>query len=441
MSILQEKIDERAKLMADAQAMHDKADAEKRTMTKEEGDQFDKMVDDAQNLSPDIQRRERTEQFAREEKAKPERRTSPENPEDESRSPGGKKPEDETEKRNFADEDEFRANKRLNERMLWSDRATVDYRDKFARYMARGRSGVSQDEFRALQADSSETGGYTYADEQFVARLIQAVDDAVHIRQFATVHTVKNADTLGFPSLDADPDDGDWTSELLTGSLDGTMDFGKRELKPYAVAKRIKVSNKLLRMSALGIENLVRTRFAYKFAITEEKAFLTGNGSQRPLGLFTASSNGISTGRDVSTGNTSTEIRFDGLIEAKYTLKAAYWPRARWLFHRDAVKQIAKLKDGEGQYLWRESVRAGEASSILGLPAIINENAPNTFTTQLYAGLLGDLSWYWIADALSFQLKRADELYMETDQVGFFARKETDGMPVLEEAFVRVKLA
>ena len=70
-----------------------------------------------------------------------------------------------------------------------------------------------------------------------------------------------------------------------------------------------------------------------------------------------------------------------------------------------------------------------------------SEWAPNTFTTGEYVGLLGDFSHYWIADALSMQIQRLNELYAETNQVGFIGRLETDGAPVLEEAFVRVKLA
>ena len=145
--------------------------------------------------------------------------------------------------------------------------------------------------------------------------------------------------------------------------------------------------------------------------------------------------------RDVATGNTTTAIGFDGLIEAKFTLKGQYWPRARWIFHRDAVKQITKLKDGDGQYIWRQSVREGEPDTLLGLPMTISEWAPNTFTTGLYVGLLGDFQHYWIVDALAMQVQRLNELYAETNQVGFIGRLETDGAPVLEEAFVRVKLA
>lgn len=295
-------------------------------------------------------------------------------------------------------------------------------------------------ELRALQADLDVSGGYLRPPEEFVDDLIKAVDDMVYIRQWATVHTVKSAESAGRPSLDADPADSDWTTELATGSEDSSMAFGKRELHPHPLAKRIKISRKLVR-AVTNADQLVRDRLSYKFGVTFEKACLTGSGAGQPLGVFTVSADGISSSRDVSTGNTATEIRFDGLIEAKYTLKGQYWPRARWLFHRDAMKQIAKLKDGDGQYLWRESVRVGEPDRVLGLPAFMSEYAPNTFTASQYVGILGDFANYWMVDALTMEFQLLMELYAESNQVGLIGRMESDGMPVLEEAFARVKLA
>lgn len=320
-------------------------------------------------------------------------------------------------------------------------RATEEYRNAFHTFLRGGERALSSDEIRALQADADISGGYVVAPEKLVMDIIKAVDDKVFIRQFATKHAVENAASLGVPSLDADPADADWTSELGTGSEDDTMAFGKRDFHPHPLAKRIKVSNKLLRSSFMDVEQLVRDRLAYKFAVSQEKAFLVGTGAQQPLGVFIASDNGIPTGRDVSTGNTSSSMTTDGLIEAKYSLKQQYWPNSVWIFHRDGVKQIAKLKDGNGQYIWRESTRVGEPDRLLGLPVYLSEYAPNTFTSGKYVGILGDFRFYWIADALDMQIQRLVELYAETNQIGLIGRLESDGMPVLSEAFARVKLA
>jgi HK97 family phage major capsid protein len=302
------------------------------------------------------------------------------------------------------------------------------------------RNGAIMPELRALQADSDAAGGFYTSPQQFVNRLIKAIDDQVWIRQWATPNTVTSSQSLGMPYLAADPADSDWTSELGTGNEDSTMSFGKRELTPKPLAKRIKVSNKLLRLSP-DVEALVISRLAYKFAITYEKAGMTGTGANQPLGVFTASNDGIPTSRDVSTGNTTTSIQTDGLIEAKYTLKAGYWPNAKWVFHRDAVKQLAKLQDDEGRYLWHNSVQLGQPDMLFGVPLFVSEYAPNTFTTGLYVGIIGDFSNYHTADALDFSTQRLNELYAATNQTGFIGRMESDAMPVLAEAFVRVKLA
>ena len=271
--------------------------------------------------------------------------------------------------------------------------------------------------------------------------ILKGVDDAVFIRQKAKTFPVPAATSYGIPTMTADAADADWTTELATGSEDSTMAFGKRALYPQKpIAKRIKISNELLQRFP-GIEAFVRERLVYKFAITHEKAFMTGSGAGKPLGLFTASNSGISTGRDVSTGNTITYPTFDGLTEAKYTLKGQYWNRADWMFHRDCLKVLAKIKDGDGQYIWRESVRAGEPDTLLGRPVHMSEYVPNTMTTGLYVGILGDFSYYWIADALDMTIQRLVELYAETNQTGLIGRMSSDGMPVLEEAFVRIKLA
>lgn len=301
-------------------------------------------------------------------------------------------------------------------------------------------AGDGAAEFRDLQAGANPSGGFLVAPQLFVASLIQAVDNLVFMRKLATTYQVASAASLGAPSLDADPADADWTTELAVGNTDTAMAFGKRELTPRPVAKQIKVSKKLLQVSAIPVDTLVLQRLAYKFAVTEEKAYLLGTGASQPLGVFTASNDGVPTSRDISTGNTNTAMTFDGLINAKYALKAQYFAKAQWLFHRDAVAQIATLKDSQGRYLWRESVRTGDPDTILGFPVNMSEYAPNTFTTGLYVGMVADFSNYWIADAIDLQIQRLMELYAATNQDGFIGRKETDGMPVLSEAFVRVKL-
>ena len=321
---------------------------------------------------------------------------------------------------------------------MWADanpeRRTVEYEDGFRSYLTTGI------QTRALQADSDTVGGYLVPPVQWINKLITAKDNLVHMRRLATVFPVTNGDSLGAPSLDNDPADPAWTAEIGTVSEDSTMSLGKRELHPHQLSKLVKISMKLLRKAAMGADSLALQRLAYKFAVTEENAFINGSGSHDPLGVMVASADGISTGRDVSTDNTTTAITADGLIEAFHALKGQYWGTAEWGFHRDAMKMIRKLKDGNGQYLWQPGLQSNVANRILDRPYWVSEYMPNTFTTGLYVGIIGDFSHYWIADSLGFTIQRLQELYAANNQVGIIGRAETDGMPVLEEAFVRVTL-
>lgn len=403
--------DERGKLVVQMRGLIETAEKEKRELTAEENQNYDLIFSKQEELRSKIEREERQIALEREmasnaaEKGKKE----------EGRSEGdqGK---------------ETRAH------------GTKEYNASFDSYIRRGMAEMSEVERRALSVGTQTEGGYTVPQEMS-SRLIKFVDDAVVIRGLATKFTLEKAESLGFPELTADPADADWTSELATGSFDSSMAFGKREIKPHPIAKKLKVSNQLLRQSILPIDSLVPQRMAYKLGIAEEKAFLTGSGAQQPLGLFTASNNGVGTARDYSTGNTATEIRFDALIGCKFNLKSQYLRNARWLFHRDAMAQIAQLKDGNGQYLLQPNVAQGNGDLLLGLPVLMSEYAPNTFTTGLYVGMLADFSFYWVVDTLNLQIQRLNELYAETNQTGFIIRAEVDGAPVLAEAFSRLKLA
>ena len=130
-----------------------------------------------------------------------------------------------------------------------------------------------------------------------------------------------------------------------------------------------------------------------------------------------------------------------GDIECKYSLKAQYRRQAKWIFSREAIKMIRKLKDGEGNYLWRAGISSDRPDTILDLPFGESEYCPNTFTSGQYVGIIGDFSFYWIVDALDMQVAVLSELYAESNQTGYIGRKETDAMPVIAEAFGRVTLA
>jgi len=333
---------------------------------------------------------------------------------------------------------------------------TPEYRSAFADFLRYGetrlgarqleilRTGVAAPETRAtLQQDQDVGGGFFATSEQFVNRLLKSADNMLPIRGLATRFQVARGETLGAPSLDGDLTAFSFGSgELTTATENIGLRLGKRELRPHDIqANVVKFSRALLPNSRLDVEGLVAERVGYALANCLDAAFMTGDGAREPLGLFTASDAGIGTSRDVNVGSTTT-FTADGLIAAQGALKDAYDANARWLFHKDAITLIRKLKDGNQQYIWQPGLALGVQNQILGKPYITGDNVPHTFSSALYGGMYGDFSYYWIADSVNMSVQRLTELYALTNQIGLLFRDMAcDGMPVLAEAFVRIKLS
>ena len=300
-------------------------------------------------------------------------------------------------------------------------------------------------ERKAVQADDWGGGGVLTAPADFVNAVIQNVDDQVFMRQLATVYQT-NGNGLGLPTLVTDSDDADWTSELGQ-SATTELAFGKRELKPIELKKAILISKKLLLNSSINFESYVQERIAWAFARPQEKAFLTGTGAGQPLGVFTASDDGISTARNEAAGSQTAFVGND-FINALFKLKAQYQARATWIMHRDLVKILRKLKNTTtNEYIWQPLGQAGMSlipgapGELVGRPVIMSEYAPKTYTTALPAAVVGDFSYYWIADGMNLGVQVLNELYSRTSQVGYHVESAHDGMPVLEEAFTRLVMA
>lgn len=433
--------EEREKVIKIQETINDKAVEENRALTPEEQEQWDNADKDFEKYTNEIEalRTADEKEQKRKDDLEKRRKDMKKNPyNDPIRPDPNNNDEDTRDLVDLPESGEFRTALQAYREITGGKLGTKEYRDLFNRALSGDINAAH--EVRALQADLDASGGFLVAPEQFTTELIKDVDNMAVVKSKAKNIYVAKAASYGAPALQDDPADPVWTSEIKTGDEDSTMDFEKRDLYPHPVAKRIKVSEPLIRKSLLGIDNLVRERLAYKLEYVAETAFMTGDGTNKPLGLFTGSNLGISTSRDVTAHNTTTALKADNIVDTFYNLKAQYMQKAEWIMHRDVVKMIRKLKTGEGEYIWQSGLAENAKPTIMGRPYTMSEYAPNTFSSAEYMAIVGDFSWYWIVTALNMQVKVLSELYAETNQIGYIIRAEIDAMPVLEEAFSRSKL-
>jgi HK97 family phage major capsid protein len=313
-----------------------------------------------------------------------------------------------------------------------------DRLEAFRNYLLAGSKGTL-DVYNALSQASPTQAGYLVAPVEWVMDLIKDVAAGTFMRQKATVKQLSKTVTLGFPTRTAAMASFAWGTEIAAPTPDSTLAFGKREFIAKPGTSEILISKTLLRNSP-DADGIVRAEISEELAKNYETAYMTGDGTTGPLGLFVNSADGIPAARDISTGNTATEIKFDGLMNAKMSVLGSRRAGAEWIFHRTGILQLMKLKNNDGQYVWRQSVQEGAPSLLIGDPVNESEYAPSTFTTGLYVGVYGNLKDYWIVDSLAMEIQVLMELYARTNLVDYMTRVETDGAPVKSNSFARVKL-
>ena len=143
----------------------------------------------------------------------------------------------------------------------------------------------------ALQIGTDSEGGYLVPDE-FERTLVQGLEDANIIRQLAKVINTDSGERL-IPVV-ASHGSAAWIAEesALTESDDV---FGQVTLGAHKLGTLIKVSNELLSDSVFDLESYMSSEFARRIGNAEEDAFINGNGTNKPTGIITSASAGVTT--------------------------------------------------------------------------------------------------------------------------------------------------
>lgn len=303
-------------------------------------------------------------------------------------------------------------------------RASDSYRTAFWNAM-RGNRVVTND----LAVGTDTQGGYLVPDE-FERTLIQALEEHNIMRQLARIIRTASGD-LQIPVVAAQGT-ASWVDEVgEIPTSDGS--FGQVTLSAYKLATMIKVSHELLNDSAFPLESFLAQDFGRRIGSLEEEAFLAGNGTKKPTGVLASANVGKTTA-------SATAVTFDEVMDLYHSLKTPYRNKAVFIANDLTVKALRKLKDSNGQYLWQPSVVAGTPDTILGRPVYVSSFMPQ-IEAEAKVMAFGDFSYYWIADRQGRTFERLNELFAQTDQVGFKATQRVDGKLILPEAVQVMRMA
>ena len=274
-----------------------------------------------------------------------------------------------------------------------------------------------------LQEGVDADGGYLVPVE-YDRRLIDVLDQENIMRGLATKITTSGEHKI---NIAATKPAAAWIEE--GGALTfGDATFDQTFLDAFKLHVAIKVTEELLYDNAFNLENYIITQFGKALANAEEDAFLNGDGTGKPTGIFDANKGGHIV-------NTLTAaIKADDVLDLVYGLKRPYRKNASFIMNDATLAQIRKLKDNNGAYIWQPSYQAGEPDRILGYTVNTSAYAPAD------AIAFGDYSYYNIGDRGSRSFKQLNELFAGNGMIGYVAKERVDGKLVLPEAVQILKL-
>lgn len=393
MSKILELREKRAKAWDAAKAFLDAKRGADGMLSEEDTAAYDKMEQDVMNLSKEIERLERQAAIDAElSKATSTPLTG---------KPGAKMGKDETK----------------------TGRASDEYKGSFWNAMRVKVPAPSV--LNALQEGTDSEGGYLVPDE-FETTLVEALEEENVFRTLA--HVIKTSSGDRKIPVVATKGSASWIDE--EGVYQDSDDaFSQVSIGAYKLGTMIKVSEELLADSVFDLEAYISKEFARRIGAREEESFFTGDGTGKPLGIL-ANTGGAEVG---VTAASATAITADEVIDLFYSLRAPYRKNAVWVLNDATVKQIRKLKDGNGQYLWQPSLVAGTPDTILGRPVKTSAFMPVAAASAKTIAF-GDFKYYWIADRQGRTFKKLSELYAANGQVGFMGTQRVDGKLVLPEA-------
>jgi len=301
------------------------------------------------------------------------------------------------------------------------------YRNAFFTAMTRGTQSLEPEQKRVLQVGVAADGGYLVP-EDFQTSVISALNDTVSMRRLGTV--IRTSSTTKIPLAGTKPTFGYIAENGAYPQTDAK--FGQIVLDAFKSGGIIKASEELLMDSFIDVEPYVRSLMVSGMAELEETSFVTGAGTTKPTGFTVDAELGVTTAA-------VSAVTADDIIDLYYSARKPYRANGTYAFSDVAVKSIRKLKGSDGQYIWNDGLGA-TPDTILGRPVetltdLSALGAGNTF------GAFGDFSYYQIADRGMMNVRRLDELYAGTGQVGFRVDSRGDGKLTIAEAIKTIKNA
>ena len=323
----------------------------------------------------------------------------------------------------------------------------AEHKSAWLKWVRKGDdAGLADIERKAMNVGTPADGGYAVPIQQD-RDIMRLLTDLSPMRQVCRVMTVG---TEGYRKLvNLGGTASGWVGE--TDARPATAGPTLAQLKPSfgELYANPEVTQKALDDIFFDVEGELSQDISESFAVLEGKAFLSGTGTNQPVGLLTAktsaeadSARAFGTVQHIATGvadNFPAKDPADILIDLIYSMKAGYRTGAQFMVNSMTLATMRKWKDGQGNYIWQPAIQNGQPGSIFGYGYVTNEDMPSAGAGAIPVVFGNFQQAYIIFDRVGIRSLR--DPYTNKPFVGFYTTKRVGSMIANTQAVKFLKCA
>lgn len=296
-----------------------------------------------------------------------------------------------------------------------------EYRRAFGDYLLNGASGISSESRATIEQRAGIAGlsGGLIIPKTLASEIEVALKAYGGMFEAATILNTSHGGDLILPTVNDTSAKATIVSEY-DQSTKRAPSFGSVVLKAYTYRTPIiPVSQELIQDSAFDLDALLSRLLADSFSRGVNEDLTTGSGTGKPTGIVTAAT-------ACTTQAAAASIKLDDIIDLIKSVNSAYARNGKFMFNRNTLWELAKIKDQTGRYIWQDSTREGTPATLFGKQYVLNDDMADIGAGNASV-LFGDLTKYNIRLVQSFRVIRLNELLAEYLSIGLFGFARVDG--------------
>lgn len=302
----------------------------------------------------------------------------------------------------------------------------VDRDDQLVRSLLRGDIRQARFEKRAITKGSA-----TMVPTSVYDRIVEHLVQANVVRNLATVLTTSSGESLAVPKSTAFSTASIVGEAAQASASDPTL--ATTTLGAYKYVVLVQLSNELANDSSIDVGGFLARQAGIAIGVATRGHMTTGDGSSKPFGIVTRATTGVTGATSVSGAFTA-----DNLIDLRYSVGAAYTaqPGVAWMMNSTAMAAARKLKDSQNRYLFEPGLN-GNVDSLLGFPVQINDSMANP-ATSAKSVLFGHIPSYFIREVNGIDVAVSDDFAFDYSVRTFRVTLRTDADLVDQTGAVKV---